>query len=215
LAADELLDFCDATGAHLGIATRRAVHDAGLWHRTLHLWLATADGALLYQLRSPTTANWPSLLDVSAAGHLLAGETYLDGLRESQEEIGIAVPPGAVIPLGERREESADPGGGRNRELQGVYIALLDPAWGHFDAVDREAAGLIRINHADGLRLHRGEVPAIECDAQIVTGDAIVAERRWVTPSDFVPRADDYYLRMHDLAARLARGEPLPGLTAA
>ena len=217
MADDELLDYCDAEGAWLGTAPRRAVHDAGLWHRTLHLWLASPEdgGVLLYQLRSLTTANWPGLLDVSVAGHLLAGETYLDGLREAKEEIGIAVPCSAVIALGVRRDESRDPGGGWNRELQGVHIALLDPAWGRFDAIDDEAAGLFRIAHADAALLHRRAVAAIECDALVVAGGAIVAERRRVTLDDFVPRVDGYYLRMHDLAGRLARGETLPGLAAA
>jgi hypothetical protein len=211
MADDELLDYCDAGGAHLGVATRRAVHEAGWWHRTLHLWLATPEegGSLLYQLRAPTTASWPGLLDVSVAGHLLAGETYRDGLRESEEEIGIAIPREAVIALGERRDESPDPGGGMNRERQGVHIALLDPAWGTFEAADREASGLFTIGHDDGLRLHRAQVDTIECDALVVDGDTIVAARRRVTRADFVPRGDDYYPRMHDLAARLARGEPL------
>ncbi|HEY0269489.1 MAG TPA: hypothetical protein VGC10_00700 [Sphingomonas sp.] len=217
MADDELLDYCDAAGAHLGVAPRRAVHDAGLWHRTLHLWLATPEdgGSLLYQLRAATVANWPGLLDVSVAGHLLAGETCLDGLREAREEIGIAVPPEAAIALGVRREESPDPGGGRNRELQGVYIARLDPAWGRFDPVDREAAGLVRIGHADGARLHRGEIDMIVCDALIAGDGAIRAERRRVAIGDFVPRPDGYYARMHDFAAQLARGETPAGLTGA
>jgi isopentenyldiphosphate isomerase len=217
VADDELLDYCDDDGAPLGVATRRAVHDRGLWHRTLHLWLASPeeDGALLYQLRSATTANWPGLLDVSVAGHLLAGETYLDGLRESREEIGIAVPAAAVIALGVRREQHRDPGGGWNRELQGVHVARLDPAWGAFAAVDHEAAGLFRIANRDGLSLHRGEVGEIECDALVVAGDAVRAERRRVTRASFVPRADDYYARMHDIAARLIRDEPLPLLAEA
>jgi isopentenyldiphosphate isomerase len=157
MADDELLDYFDRDGGWLGSASRRAVHDGSLWHRTLHLWLASPEhgGSLLFQLRSATASNWPGLLDVSVAGHLLAGEDYVDGLRESREEIGIAVPPAAVIPLGMRRDESPNPGGGFNRELQGVYIARLDPAWGSFDAVDHEAAGLFWISNRDGGRLHR------------------------------------------------------------
>lgn len=208
MADDELLDYCDARGAPLGVATRRLVHDRGLWHRTLHLWLAVPEdgGALLYQLRSDATADWPGLLDASVAGHLRAGESYRDALRESREEIGIVVPPEAAIALGERREEHPDPGGGWNRELQGVHIARFDPAWGSFDGTDREAAGLFPIGHDAGTRLHRGEGARITCQALLLGADGVRAERRSVSARDFVPRAD-YYLRMHAIAKRLIRGE--------
>lgn len=209
MADDELLDHIDADGARIGIATRREVHARGLWHRTLHLWLVTPEegGSLLYQLRSAAAANSPGLLDASVAGHLLAGESYRDALRESDEEIGISVPPEAVIALGERREEHPDPAGGWNRELQGVHIARLDPAWGRFDAVDREAAGLFRIGADAGARLHRGEVASILCDALLAEEGGVRTVRRAVTLRDFVPRAG-YYRRMHAIAARLIRGEP-------
>src|SRR5690242_19437503 len=92
MADDELLDYYDEQGTHLGVATRRAVHRAGRWHRTLHLWLTSEldGGSLLYQLRARTTSNWPGLLDASVAGHLLAGEDYAAAMREAREEIGIA-----------------------------------------------------------------------------------------------------------------------------
>jgi isopentenyldiphosphate isomerase len=216
LANDELLDFCDGRGEWGGVATRREVHARGLWHRTLHLWLATPDegGSLLYQLRSATTANWPNRLDASVAGHLLAGETFADAMRESREEIGITVPSAAAILLGIRREEHPDPAGGWNRELQGIHIARLDPAWGHFDAVDHEAAGLIRIGHDAGLRLHCGEVARIECDALLAGETGVRETRHTITLDDFVPR-DAYYRRMHAIAARLIAGESAASLAGA
>ena len=209
MAGDELIDYCDADGVRLGVASRREVHAQGLWHRTLHLWLALADdgGSLLYQLRSASTANWPGRLDASVAGHLLAGEDYRDAMRESREEIGIAVPADAPIALGVRREEHPDPDGGWNRELQGVHIVQLDPAWGSFDAVDREAGGLIRIGRDAGTRLHRGETTRIECAALLADEHGVHAAQRAVTADDFVPRRG-YYLRMHEIAARLIQGEP-------
>lgn len=209
MAEDELLDYCDADGAWLGVAPRREVHARGLWHRTLHLWLATPEegGSLLYQLRSAGTANWPGLLDVSVAGHLLAGETYREAMRESREEIGIAVPFDATIPLGERREQHPDSEGGWNREFQGIHIARLDPAWGNFEATDHEAAGLFWIGFEAGMRLHRGDVATIACDALIIEDGRARAVRREVALSDFVPRGD-YYVRIHQIAARMIQGEP-------
>lgn len=214
-AGDEMLDYFDANGVHRGVAKRAEVHEKGLWHRTLHLWLATEEdgGALFYQLRSANAANWPGLLDVSVAGHLLAGETYLDGMREAREEIGVEVPPAAVIALGVRHEDAIDPSG-RNRELQGVHLARLDPAWGRFDPLDGEAAGLFRIVNRDGLRLFGGEAKAIDCAGLIADRGAVRASRRTVTLASFVPRDLGYYRRMHVLAGRLLDGRPIGGLDA-
>lgn len=209
LSDEELLDYCDERGMRLGTATRREVHARGLWHRTLHLWLATPDegGSLLYQLRSATAASWPGRLDATVAGHLLAGEGHREALRETREEIGIAVPADVPVLLGERREDHADPAGGWNREIQGVHLARLDPAWGEPHGLDGEAGGLVRIGLQDGLALHGGEARSIMCDAVLFTDYGNVNAKRLVQLEDFVPR-HGYYSRMHKLAAELIRGVP-------
>jgi isopentenyldiphosphate isomerase len=214
MADDELLDYYDENGAHLGIATRQAVHRAGRWHRTLHLWL-TSDaegGSLLYQLRAETTSSWPGLLDATVAGHLLAGENYAAAMREAREEVGITVPPEATVLLGVRREVDPATADGCNRELQGVHLARLMPDWGDFAGVDHEAAGIAWVNHRDGLRLHRGEAPAIVARVTLFEAGRTRDARRRLRVADFVPQRDAYYLRIHEIAAKLLRGEPLPPL---
>jgi isopentenyldiphosphate isomerase len=214
MADDERLDYYDGDGAHLGVAPRRAVHHAGYWHRTLHLWLTSEaeGGSLLYQLRARTAGNWPGLLDASVAGHLLAGEDYAAAMREAREEIGITIPPEAAVLLGVRREVDPATEGGCNRELQGVHLARLDPDWGDFAGVDREADGIAWVNHDDGLRLHRGAVATIVARVTVFDRGETRDERRQLRAADFVPQRDDYYLRMHEIAAKLLRGEPLPPL---
>ena len=210
MAADELLDYCDERGVRLGLATRHEVHAQGLWHRTLHLWLVDPHdgGSLIYQLRCLTAASWPGLLDASVAGHLLAGEGYEDALRESREEIGVAVPRRAVIALGERREQGRDSAGGWNREIQGIRVARLDKLWSAFRPVDGEAAGLCRIGHDAATRLFGRQTASIECDALMAVAGGVCAAMREVTLDSFVPRPAAYYLAMHDIARRLIRGDP-------
>ena len=180
MADDELIDYYDDDGHRLGVAARRAVHRAGDWHRTLHLWLASQEerGSLLYQLRANGAANWPGLLDASVAGHLLAGETDAEAMREAREEIGIVVPPDRTVLLGVRREVDPATEGGWNRELQAVHLARLDPAWGRFAAIDREAAGLAWVNNDEGMRLHRGEAATIVARMTLFDGQRAIEERR-------------------------------------
>src|ERR1700712_5224705 len=84
---DELLDVFDERGWHIGTKRRGDVHRDGDWHLAFHLWVVRSDGVIL-QRRASTKSSWPSYLDASAAGHLLAGEAIQDGLREAEEELG-------------------------------------------------------------------------------------------------------------------------------
>ena len=51
------------------------VHRDGDWHRSSHVWLLSPEGRLLLQRRSEAKVTWPGLWDVSAAGHISAGES--------------------------------------------------------------------------------------------------------------------------------------------
>ena len=66
------------------------VHRDGDWHRAAHIWIIGNDGRFLIQRRSLRKENNPGLWDVSAAGHLSAGESAIDAaVRETFEELGL------------------------------------------------------------------------------------------------------------------------------
>lgn len=89
---DELLKVFDAQFNPIGKAPRTKIHVEGLWHETVHFWLMTKMNGNHYvflQKRSKSKRDYPALLDITAAGHLLATETSTDGIRELQEELGL------------------------------------------------------------------------------------------------------------------------------
>lgn len=104
----EMLRVFDENGKVTGIASREEVHQRGYWHETFHCWIISRkDGkdCIHLQLRSPLKKDFPSLFDITAAGHLASDETVKDGIREVEEELGLAVAFEDFIPLGIIKDE--------------------------------------------------------------------------------------------------------------
>lgn len=86
--------------------TKSEVHRDGDWHRAAHLWVVTPDRRVVLQRRALTKENHHGLWDVSAAGHLSAGESAVESIiREAREELGLPIAPAALRYLGTCREQ--------------------------------------------------------------------------------------------------------------
>ncbi len=88
----EMLDIVDEADQVIAQATREAVHQGQHLHRATHMLLRNSAGEVFVQLRSRSKDMHPGLWDTSAAGHVDAGESYIDcAVRELQEELGLQV----------------------------------------------------------------------------------------------------------------------------
>ncbi len=89
----EYLDITDKHGNYTGERKLRSdVHRDGDYHRTVHVWIRNAAGDLLLQLRSSGKETHPNQWDISAAGHVAAGDTAKEtAVREVCEELGICI----------------------------------------------------------------------------------------------------------------------------
>jgi isopentenyldiphosphate isomerase len=189
---------------------RREAHRKGEWHKTFHCWVVNgADGgAILFQLRSPSMVNFPNLLDVSAAGHLEAGETLDQGVREVVEELGLPVQIDSLYDLGYRVEVADQANGQKNREYQAVYLLRLDKSLSEYKPQIEEISGLLWLPIRDGLALFSGTkqsatVIGIAYNREAERWDDI---QRVVTSADFLPRIQKYYLTACIMAERLIEG---------
>ena len=198
---DELVDIRDAqTGEPTGgVVWKSEAHRRGLWHRCIHCWIFGVDAGepyLLVQRRAATKDTWPGYVDLTAGGHLATGEEPLDGLREVEEELGLRVDPGRLVPLGTRRTEQEIPEG-VDREFQDVFLIRDDTPPGDLRLQREEVEAVLRIALDDAEALGAvGSAPTLEYR------DGRVSETR-VRVSDFVPNSDDY-LRRVAVAARAA-----------
>ena len=169
----------------LGVRKARGeVHRDGDWHRAVQVWLWMADDTsqLLLQQRSELKDTHPGMWDVSCAGHITAGDGSLDTAeKELQEELGLAVEPGALKAAllctfaASVRGSTKRYGEFRDNELMDVYL-LRCPG----DALRPEA-----------LNPGAGEVAAVKL---MPAADVL---RAWETDNAaYVPRTPSYCAMM-------------------
>ena len=101
----EYFDVVDEYGNKTGeLVERTLAHRTGVPHRTAHVWIFRyKDGVLevLIQKRCLAKDSFPGCYDISSAGHVQAGQEYLESaLRELEEELGVVVSADQLIDCG-------------------------------------------------------------------------------------------------------------------
>jgi 8-oxo-dGTP pyrophosphatase MutT (NUDIX family) len=208
---DELLSVVDATGRPLPPLGRAEVHRRGLWHESFHCLVVrtTSPATVVLQRRRAVARSFPGRLDLTATGHLVAGEAPLDGRRELREEVGIDADPDALIALGVRLMADDSGEGGHNRERTHVFLLADDRPLTAFPLDPAEVAGLVELTAADLLSLLQEPdivVPCVEIGADPGARPVAAACRA----ADLVPAVDGYWTVLAVMAQRFVAGdEPL------
>ena len=202
---DEKIDALDEHGKPTGeVVWKSEAHREGIWHRCFHCWVFGTDENdepyLLVQRRAAGKSTWPGRLDVTAAGHLAAGEETLDGLRELEEELGLSPDPDQLVPLGTRRIEQDIPQG-CDREFHGVFLLHDSTPPEDLWLQKEEVESVLRLSLDNVEKLEAGEaVSAIEWKS----GEPIFAS---VTIKDFVPNEDNHLSQVAWAAGRVRAGD--------
>lgn len=126
---DELIDIVTEFGEPTGkMALKSEAHKHGWWHNTIHLWLYTKNGEILLQQRSHKKSIFPLLWDVSAAGHIDAGESFISAaVRETKEELGLQLDAKDLTKIGVNKHLSTYANGSiKDNEFHQVYLAELN-----------------------------------------------------------------------------------------
>lgn len=90
---EEMLDVLGENGIETGeVLTRKEVHKQGLWHKIIVVAIIDENNQILMQQRSFTKETCPGKWDISAAGHVSAGQSSVEAaVREVNEEVGIEI----------------------------------------------------------------------------------------------------------------------------
>lgn len=171
------------TGEVIGEVDRTVAHRDGIWHAAIHVWILDDRDRALLQQRSYAKAQFPGIWDISAAGHMRAGD---DGFREVAEELGVEVDPDAVEDIGVLTiDHDAPPL--RDRERPRVHLwrsgLPLDAFW----FADGEAIGLAAMPVHELRELLDGT--AVRCDV-LRDGEISVEE---ILPGDVSPLNNGYW----------------------
>lgn len=124
---EELFDVLDETGKFTGeIKTRENCHKSGLWHKAVVVFIINSKGQVLLQKRSANKKLWPNMWDITAGGHVLAGEFGFQAIiRETKEELGIDLNQKDMIFIGSAISKNVK-GDIINNHFNEYYIANKD-----------------------------------------------------------------------------------------
>ncbi|URT71777.1 NUDIX hydrolase [Cytobacillus firmus] len=194
----EILNIFDDNRKQIGVASREEVHQKGHWHETFHCWFVSREHDqeyIYFQYRSIDKKDYPGLLDITAAGHLMSHESVMDGMREVEEELGIHVDFADLVPLGVI-EYIAEKENFIDKELAHVFLYDSVHALEEFNPQLEEVTGIYRIALEDFYELWFEAREHIKAEGFQVERDERITSAITVRKEDFVPHEDYYYRRV-------------------
>ena len=124
----EYLDVVDENNNLTGkTEERNIIHEKGIWHREVAVWIMNENGEILLQKRASTKKQEPNKWAI-CAGHIDAGESVEDAIiREMEEELGIKISIKELEFLNIYKKQSDLPNNIKNYNFQ--YMYFLKTNW--------------------------------------------------------------------------------------
>ncbi len=176
----EMLTAYDENMNEIGVYARPVVHYNGMWHRVAQCWVVgmSENGLRVYlQRRSFEKKSHPGRYDITAGGHVSAGETpHCAMIREIWEETGLQLDEDDLTEIAEFREVS-----GHDREVATIFIHREDePPF----SPGPEVIYMVSADLEDFRALSEGSVDQITVVPAIRTGP-MINEAFKVEPQNF------------------------------
>ncbi len=199
--AGEMFDIYDEHDRWIGTAAREEAHAHGYWHHTFHCWLARAgengEAMVLFQQRSAGKDTNPGRFDITVAGHLAAGESPKDAVRELEEEIGLEIGFDQLTYLVTIKEDAEGVYHGKriiDREVSDVFGYIADWEMTRFRLQEEEVAGVYEAPARDLIALMEGAIDELRASGVVSRDGLLSISETTVTKGAFVPRDYGYYI---------------------
>ena len=195
----EMVTIFDEDMQKIGVKMRKEAHAQGYWHETFHCWFIKEDAGktyLLFQRRALQKKDFPGKLDITAAGHLLAGEQVADGMREITEELGVALSYHDLQPVGIIKEQIIL-NDFIDKEFCHVYLYKYNGQIDSFVLQAREVAGILQIEIDAFAQLVHGETETVHGVGYTVEidGSKTLLDTDY-TLSNICPHSKQYFLEL-------------------
>ena len=211
----EMIDIYTDRLKHIGVASKKEAHEKGYWHTVITcLAINPKTGTAIYQRKYPkndaSITNENSQLDISVGGHIQAGESIEQAVREIKEELLEDVSLKELVYLGVRQTAATINNNYIANEFQYIFLYPCQKQLKQYDVSGKEVARLVEINVQDGLDLFlkiKSEIPAQE---MYIENGVQVVQQRTVNLEHFLQcyqEIDNLFFRLLVAAKRYIDGE--------
>ncbi len=150
--SDELLDIVDDADRIIGQELRAVVHQRGLQHRGVHIFLVTPENKLVVPQRGWQRDTSPLALDCSVSEHVKSGEGYREAARRGlAEELDLR-----QVNFHSLIKFKMDYGPG-DRQICQLYEGRVDPFQVRFDPIEVERVFTFNLIELDKV-IRNGQV---------------------------------------------------------
>ncbi len=122
---NRILDVIDDNDEIVDSKSRIEIHELGLLHREIHVWMFDKDRNIFFQKRG-LHATSAGLLDATVGGHVNQGEKYIDAaMREIEEESGIQAQMSDLVLINKLKlleDSQSNLGGKINNSIRSIYL---------------------------------------------------------------------------------------------
>ncbi|MGQ8875807.1 NUDIX hydrolase [Paenibacillus sp. TSA_86.1] len=187
----ERFDIYDDQQKWIGTAPRNEVHAKGYWHRSFHCWIVRDEGdkrMVLFQRRRDIKDTFPGYYDITAAGHLTAGEQLQDAHRELAEELGVYTSFDALTYLFTATQQLQGEVRGvpfLDREFSAVYGLCLNQPLESYVLQASEVDSLYEAPLDELLALFRQETDVVQASG--VRAQVLTSTQAGAVPGDELP----------------------------
>lgn len=176
------------------------------WIGTFNLWIIQRKPvpSIIYQQRSPKSSWAPKMLDVTAGGHLKAGEEIIDGLREVREELGKDYKGNELLFLGRKLHISPDVKKRMRQNVVYVYIVEDNSPLKSYKLQEEEVYAICSCPIDKLIKVHKDNNFSFVSEGIDNKGSKLDIK---VSKDSFPYNWDNYHLKIALLADRFIKGE--------
>jgi len=144
----ELLNILNDKGRKTGkILDKEIIHQQGLWHREVAVWIFNPQGATLIQRRAASKKMHPNKLGL-CAGHVPSNEDSITAMqREILEELGIKINPKSLNFLITEKKEQSFSNGLINKIFNDVFYLIVNKKVTDFKIQEEELSEILWIEY--------------------------------------------------------------------